>query len=79
MHVQSTHSATSHLAHFDLTIHVTTFAEQMHHSLLVLLWRGQGLLYHVFSLPLLAETSLQAVLFIVPVQPMAAFPSQGQV
>jgi hypothetical protein len=67
------HIATSHLAHFDLTIRVTPLAEQMHHSHLVVLRPGQGLLCHVFSLPMLAEASLQA-LFIVLVQPTAAFP-----
>ena len=73
-HVHSTHGATSHLAHFDLTILVTPLAEQMHHSCLVVLWCGQGLLCHVFSLPVLAEASLQALVLIVCVQPMAAFP-----
>jgi len=71
--------ATSHLAHFDLTIHVTPLAEQMDHSHLVVLWLGQGLLCHVFSLPVLTEASLQALLFIVRVQSMAAFPWQWQV
>ena len=50
-------------------------AEQMHHSHLVVLRPGQGLLFHVFSLPVLAAASLQALVFVVLVQ---HFPDKGE-